>query len=56
MNEFTYVPVTVVASVATSDIDRNDSVTVTFSTDPFGPYFPETIVVSGIHQALGLDL
>jgi hypothetical protein len=42
--------------VARSDIDRNNSVTVTFSTDPFGPYFPETIAVSGIHLTLGLDL
>jgi hypothetical protein len=39
-----------------SEIDRNNSVTVTFSTNPFGPYFPETMVVSGIHPTLGLDL
>jgi hypothetical protein len=56
MNEFTSVPVTVFASVAMSDIDRNNSVTFTFSTDPFGPSFPETIIVSGIHPTLGLDL
>jgi hypothetical protein len=29
---------------------------VTFSTDPFGPSFPETIPVSGIHPSLGLDI
>jgi uncharacterized protein YjiS (DUF1127 family) len=29
-------------------------VTVTFSTDPFGQSFPETIIVSGIHPTLGL--
>jgi hypothetical protein len=29
---------------------------VTFSKDPFGPLFPETISVSGIHPCLGLEL
>jgi hypothetical protein len=53
MNEFTSAPCAVMASVSTSDIDRNTSVTVTFSTDPFIPYFPETILVSGIHPKLG---
>jgi hypothetical protein len=56
MNEFTYTPVAVIASVSASDIDRNNSVTVTFSTDPFGQSFPETIIVSGIHPTLGLVL
>jgi hypothetical protein len=56
MKEFTSAPVAVIASVAVSDIDRNNSVTVTFSTDPLRPSFPETIVVSGIHPTLGLDL
>jgi hypothetical protein len=55
-NEFTSAPLAVVASVTISDIDRNKSVTVTFSTDPFGPSFPETIFVSGIHPTLGLAL
>jgi hypothetical protein len=56
MNEFTSTSVAVVASVAMSEIDRNSSVTVTFSIYPVGPYFSETIVVSGIHPTLGLDL
>jgi hypothetical protein len=56
MNEFTFSPFPVTASVTTSNIDRNDSATVTFSTDTFGPSFPETIFVSGIHPALGLNL
>jgi hypothetical protein len=56
MNEFTSAPVAVVATLSTSDIDRNNSVTVTFIADPFGPYFPETILVSGIHPPIGLDL
>jgi hypothetical protein len=56
MNEFKSVPVAVIASVSASDIDRNISVTVTFSTDPFGQSFPETIIVSGIHPTLGLVL
>jgi hypothetical protein len=56
MNEFTSSPAAVIASVSTSDIDRNSSVTVTFSTDPFGQSFPETIIVSGIHPTLSLVL
>jgi hypothetical protein len=56
MNEFTSAPVAVVASVSAYDIDRNSSVTVTFSTDPFGQSFPETIIVSGIHPTLSLVL
>jgi hypothetical protein len=56
MNEFTSAPVTVVASIAMSDIDRNNSATVTFSTDHFVPSFTETIIVSGIRPILGLDL
>jgi hypothetical protein len=43
MHEFTAAPVAVAASL-------------TESTDPFGPSFPETIPVSGIHPTLGLDL
>jgi hypothetical protein len=56
MHEFTSAPVDVIASIAMSGIDRNNSVTVTFSTYYFGPSFPETIIVSGIHPTLGLDL
>jgi hypothetical protein len=56
MNEFTSAPVAVIASVSASDIDRNSSVTVTFSTDPFGQSFPEKIIVSDIHPTLGLVL
>jgi hypothetical protein len=56
MNEFTSAPFDDISSVVISDIDHNNSVTVTFSTDPFGPIFPETIVVSGIHPTLSLDL
>jgi hypothetical protein len=56
MNEFTSAPVAVVASATASDIDRNSSATVTFSTDPFGQSFPETIIVSGTHPTLGLVL
>jgi hypothetical protein len=56
MNEFIYAPVDLITSVATSDIDCNSSGTVTFSTDTFGPLFPKTIIVSGIHLTLGLDL
>jgi hypothetical protein len=56
MNEFTSDLFAVIASVSMSDIDRNNTVTVNFSTDPFGPSFPETIIVSGIHPKLGLDL
>jgi hypothetical protein len=55
-NEFTSAPAAVIASVSESDIDRNISVTVTFSTDPFGQSFPETIIVYGIHPTLGLFL
>jgi hypothetical protein len=56
INEFTSVPVAVIASVSVSDIDRKGSATVTFSTDPFGKSIPETIIVSGIHLTLGLVL
>jgi hypothetical protein len=56
MNELTSALVTVIASVSMSDIDRNNSVTVTLITDPFGPSFTETIIVSGIHPTLSLDL
>jgi hypothetical protein len=56
MNEFTSAPAAVIASVSASDIDRNSSATVTFSTDPCGQSFPETIIVSGIHPTLGLVL
>jgi hypothetical protein len=56
MNEFTSASFAVIASVTTLDIDRNNSVTITFSTDPFGLSFPETMFVSGIHPALGLNL
>jgi hypothetical protein len=35
MNEFTSAPAAVIAYVSASDIDRNSSVTVTFSTDPY---------------------
>jgi hypothetical protein len=56
MNYCTSSPFIVIASIPTSDIDRNNSITVTFSTDPFVPSFPETILVSGIHPTLGLDL
>jgi hypothetical protein len=63
LHEFTPAPVTVAASVAASsrplhasDVHRNDGITVTFSTDPFGPSFPETIPVSGIHPSLGIEI
>jgi hypothetical protein len=56
MNEFTSAPVAVIASASASDIDRNSSVTVTFSTNPFGQFFPETIIISGIHPTLNLVL
>jgi hypothetical protein len=55
-NEFTSAPVAVIGSVVTSNIDSNNSGKVTFSTDHFGPSFPKTIVVSGIHPTLGLHL
>jgi hypothetical protein len=62
LHEFTPAPVAVAASLAAtsrplrdSDVHRNDGITVTFSTDPFGPSFPEKITVSGIHPTLGLD-
>jgi hypothetical protein len=61
--EFTPAPVDVAASIVTtscplhySDVHRNDGITVTFITDPFGPSFPETRTVSGIHPTLGLDI
>jgi hypothetical protein len=56
INEFTSAPFAVIASVTTSDIDHNNSVAVTFSTDSFGPSLSETILVSGIHLTPGLDL
>jgi hypothetical protein len=56
MNELTSAPVAVITSVSASDIDRNSSVTVTFSTNPFGQSFPETIIVYGIHPTLILVL
>jgi hypothetical protein len=63
LHEFTPAPVAVAASVAAkscplhdSDVHRNDGIMVTFSTDQFGPSFPETISVSGIHSTLGLDI
>jgi hypothetical protein len=56
MNEFTSAPFAIITAATTSDIDRNNSVTVTFSTDPFGPSFPETIFVSVIHPTFGLNL
>jgi hypothetical protein len=56
MNEFTSAPIAIIDSMTTSDIDRNNSVTVTFSTDPFGPSFPETIFLSGIYPTLGIAL
>jgi hypothetical protein len=63
LHEFTPAPVAVTASVAASsrplhasDVHSNDGITVTFSTDPFGPSFPETIPVSGIHPSLGLEI
>jgi hypothetical protein len=56
MNEFASSPFTIIASIATSDIDRNNSVTITFSTDTFGPSFPETILVSGIRPTLSFDM
>jgi hypothetical protein len=63
LHEFTTAPLKVAASLATtsrplhdSDVHCNDDITVTFSTNPFGPSFPETIAVSGIHPTLGLDI
>jgi hypothetical protein len=56
MNEFTSAPAAVIESVSASDIDRNSSVTVTFSSDPFGQSFTETISVSGIHLTLVIVL
>jgi hypothetical protein len=56
MNKFTSTPVAVIASATASDIDRNISVTITFSTNPFGQSFPEMIIVYGIHLTLGLVL
>jgi hypothetical protein len=63
LHEFTPAPVAVAASLAASsrppcgsDVHRNDGITVTCSTDPFGPSFPEKISVSGIHPSLGLEL
>jgi hypothetical protein len=56
MNEFTAAPFSGIASITTSYIDLNNSATVTCGTDPFGPSFPETILVPNIHPTLGLDL
>jgi hypothetical protein len=56
MNESTSAPVAAIASIAMSDICPSTNATVTFSTDPSGPYFTETIIVSGIHPSFGLDL
>jgi hypothetical protein len=64
LHEFTSAPGVVAASlVATkaplpkaSEIHRDDSITVTFSSDPFGSSFPETILLSGIHPTIGLDI
>jgi hypothetical protein len=63
LHEFTPAPIAVKYSLAAtsrmlhdSDVHRNDGITVTFSTDPFGPSFPETITVSGIHPNLGIDI
>jgi hypothetical protein len=39
-----------------SDVHRNDGITVTSTTDPFGPSFPQAIMVSSIHPTLGLDI
>jgi hypothetical protein len=56
MNDFISTPAAVIASVSASDIDRNSSVTFTFSSDTFGQSFHETINVYGIHPTLGLVL
>jgi hypothetical protein len=63
LHEFTPAPVAFAASLAASsrplhgsDVHCNYGITVTFSTDPFGPSFPETISISGIHPSLGLEL
>jgi hypothetical protein len=55
-NEFLSAPIAVIAYISTSDINHNKNVTVTFSIDSFGPSFPETIIISGIHPTLGLDI
>jgi hypothetical protein len=56
MNEFTSDPFAAIASITTYASDRNTSVTVTFSIDPFGLSFPETIPASSFHPTLSLDL
>jgi hypothetical protein len=63
LHEFTPAPVAVAASLAAtsrplhnSDVQGNDGTRVISSTYPFGPSFPETITVSGIHRTLGLDI
>jgi hypothetical protein len=56
MNKFMSSTVAGIASITMYAIDCNNSVTVTFSTDPFGASFSETIGVSVIHPTLGLDL
>jgi hypothetical protein len=56
MNDFTSALVAVTASIKASDIACSDDTTVTFSADPFGPSLTDTILVSGVHPTLGLDL
>jgi hypothetical protein len=54
MNEFTSALFAVIASVTTSDIYSNNGVTVTFSTDPFGPSFPEPYLFPAFIQRSAL--
>jgi hypothetical protein len=63
LHDFTPSPIAVAASLVTTsrplhdpDVHHNDSIMVTFSTDPFGPSFPGTIMVSGIYPTLGLTI
>jgi hypothetical protein len=56
MNEFTTTLLEVAALITASDIARSDGITVTFSTHPFGPSFPEMISVSGIDPTLIFNL
>jgi hypothetical protein len=44
MNEFTAALATVDVSLTSSHTTRSDGITVTFSTDPFGPPFSDTII------------
>jgi hypothetical protein len=55
-NEFTSTPLAVITSVTTSDIDRNDSVTVTLAQIPLGRLSQKQFFVSGIHPTFGLNL